>query len=119
MRTLTDPNADAWGSADYTCTNPSVPEGTVSRAIIAGIWVTFFQRVPAIIVGTGTEKSAGAARSLVDWAQIPVSSKRKIASENLVRLLGVDPPEHCPPPTPGAFPTVDCWSTAGWLAGWL
>ena len=53
VRTLTDPNADAWGSADYTCTNPSVPEGTVSRAIIAGIWVAFFQRVPAIIVWTG------------------------------------------------------------------
>ena len=44
VRTLTDPNADAWGSADYTCTNPSVPEGTVSRAIIAGIWVAFFQK---------------------------------------------------------------------------
>ena len=68
VRTLTDPNADAWGSADYTCTNPSVPEGTVSRAIIAGIWVAFFQRVPAIIVRTGADlHKHRPARGLRRW----------------------------------------------------
>ncbi len=41
-----------------------------------------------LLFGTGqTEKSPGAARTFVDYAQIPEPSKRKIAGENLKRLL--------------------------------
>ena len=42
-----------------------------------------------LLFGTGmTEKSPGAARAFVDYARIPETSKRKIAGENLQRLLG-------------------------------
>ena len=41
-----------------------------------------------LLFGSGmTEKSPGAARTYIDYAQIPEESKRKIAGENLVRLL--------------------------------
>ena len=42
-----------------------------------------------LLFGTGgTEKSPGAARTFVDYAQVPQASKRKVAGENLIRLLG-------------------------------
>ena len=34
----------------------------VTRAIISGVWVAFFQRMPAIIVRTGGCAAAGAGR---------------------------------------------------------
>ncbi|MBM3264236.1 MAG: amidohydrolase family protein [candidate division Zixibacteria bacterium] len=41
-----------------------------------------------LLFGTGmTEKSPGAARFFIDYAQIPVESKRRIAGGNLTRLL--------------------------------
>ena len=41
-----------------------------------------------LIFGTGgTEKSLGAARTYIDYAQIPAESKRRIAAGNLTRLL--------------------------------
>lgn len=50
-----------------------------------------------LIFGTGmTEKSPGAARAFLDYAQIPVSSKRKIAGENLKRLLKGQGPGAAP-----------------------
>ena len=51
-----------------------------------------------LLFGTGmTEKSPGAARAFVDYAQIPEASKRKIAGENLRRLLGGLGPEKAAP----------------------
>jgi len=51
-----------------------------------------------LLFGTGmTEKSPGAARAYIDYAQIPEASKRKIAGENLMRLLrGQGPTEQAP-----------------------
>ena len=52
---------EAAGECVYTPEDSSVvieagsckPTTYVSRAILAGVWVAFFQRVPAIIVRTG------------------------------------------------------------------
>lgn len=51
-----------------------------------------------LLFGTGgTEKSPGAARALVDYAQIPLVSRQRIAGENLKRLLrGQGPAEAAP-----------------------
>ncbi len=51
-----------------------------------------------LLFGTGlTAKSPGAARTFIDYAQIPEASKRKIAGENLKRLLkGQGPVEPAP-----------------------
>ena len=53
---------EAAGECVYTPEDSSVvieagsckPTTYVSRAILAGVWVAFFQRVPAMIVRTGT-----------------------------------------------------------------
>lgn len=48
-----------------------------------------------LLFGTGmTEKSPGAARTYVDYAQIPEASKRRIAGENLIRLLKGQAPQR-------------------------
>jgi len=48
-----------------------------------------------LLFGTGmTEKAPGAARAYVDYAQIPEASRRRIAGENLRRLLGGQGPKH-------------------------
>lgn len=51
-----------------------------------------------LLFGTGgTEKSPGAARTFVDYAQLPEASKRRIAGENLRRLLkGQGPAQEAP-----------------------
>ena len=51
-----------------------------------------------LLFGTGgTEKSPGAARSYIDYAQISAAAKRRIAGENLRRLLkGQGPAEEAP-----------------------
>ena len=51
-----------------------------------------------LLFGTGaTEKSPGAARTYIDYAQLPAASKRRIAGENLRRLLkGQGPPQAAP-----------------------
>ncbi|MBP1995757.1 amidohydrolase family protein [Paenibacillus eucommiae] len=47
-----------------------------------------------LLFGSGMPfKSPGAARSLIDYAQIPNEAKQLIAGGNLCRLLGVTPPE--------------------------
>ncbi len=47
-----------------------------------------------LLFGTGmTEMSPGAARAYIDYAQIPEVSKRKVAGENLKRLLRGQGPE--------------------------
>jgi predicted TIM-barrel fold metal-dependent hydrolase len=47
-----------------------------------------------LLFGTGgTEKSPGAARAYVDYAQVPMESKRRIAGENLCRLLKTQGPK--------------------------
>lgn len=52
-----------------------------------------------LLFGSGmTEKSPGAARAFVDYAQISEASKHKIAGMNLKRLLGGQGPKH-PVPT--------------------
>ena len=49
-----------------------------------------------LLFGTGmTDKSPGAARLFVDYAQLPEESKQKIAADNLKRLLGGVGPESC------------------------
>ncbi len=51
-----------------------------------------------LLFGTGmTEKSPGAARTYIDYAQIPEESKRKVAGENLRRLLRGQGPEQPAP----------------------
>ena len=61
-----------------------------------------------LLFGTGmTEKSPGAARAFVDYAQIPETSKRKIAGENLQRLLGGPGPEKAAPPRRPADPILE------------
>ena len=51
-----------------------------------------------LLFGTGTtEKSPGAARTFIDYAQVPEASKRKIAGENLKRLLKGQGPEKAAP----------------------
>ena len=48
-----------------------------------------------LLFGTGmTEKAPGAARAYVDYAQIPEASRRRIAGENLRRLLGGQGPKQ-------------------------
>lgn len=43
------------------------------------------------LLGTGApHKSPGAARALIDWADLPDTARRQIAGGNLRRLLGVD-----------------------------
>ena len=52
-----------------------------------------------LLFGTGgTEKAPGAARAYVDYAQIPEESRRRIAGENLRRLLKGQGPEAQVPP---------------------
>ena len=43
---------DGMKEAYWVCKPHSVPDVNVSRAMIAGAWVAFFQRVPAMIVRT-------------------------------------------------------------------
>jgi predicted TIM-barrel fold metal-dependent hydrolase len=51
-----------------------------------------------LLFGTGgTDKSPGAARAFVDYAQIPERAKRRIAGENLKRLLGGQGPDRAAP----------------------
>ena len=56
-----------------------------------------------LLFGTGgTEKSPGAARFYVDYAQIPETSKRRIAGGNLKRLLKGQGPVESASPSEGA-----------------
>ena len=51
-----------------------------------------------LLFGTGmTDRSPGAARAYIDYAQIPDASKRKIAGENLKRLLRRQGPADAAP----------------------
>ena len=49
----------------------------------------------------GTNMSMGAARALVDWANLPLKSKQRIASGNLLRLLKLSD-DALPPPRASA-----------------
>ena len=51
-----------------------------------------------LLFGTGgTEKSPGAARALIDYAQLPPVSRQRLAGGNLVRLLGGQGPTQAAP----------------------
>ena len=53
---------DGMKEAYWVCKPHSVPDVNVSRAMIAGTWVAFFQRVPAMIVRTGHLVRVGLGR---------------------------------------------------------